>query len=93
MDFSSWSLGSSDAVSRRLVFDPCSCRRPVVGASGEGERGVVDRRIEREAVTEGELAGGVAEEDLKDLRLASGWRVGDVDDVGEAVVVEVGDDG
>jgi hypothetical protein len=39
------------------------------------------------------LAGGVAEEDLDDLRLASGWRVGDVDDVGEAIMVDVGDNG
>ena len=63
----------------------------VIGASGEGKGDVVGRWIERQASAEGELSGEVAEEDLENRpRFAGGWRIGDIDDIGDAVVVDIG---
>ena len=46
-----------------------------------------------EAVVDGESSAGGAEEDLNGLRDAGGWVDGEVDDIGDAVMVEVSDDG
>ena len=48
--------------------------------------------VEGQSVADGESSAGGAEEDLNGLRDAGGWVGGEVDDIGNAVVVEVGDD-